>query len=62
VEKHGLDSPPYEIFTGCPECGGDYAVAPLCDVCGEEIVDTYYHIENGMKICKECCIKVSLRE
>lgn len=22
VEKHGLDTPPYEEYFGCPYCGG----------------------------------------
>ena len=60
IEKHGLDSPPYEKIIGCPKCGGNFVVAPLCDVCGEEIVDDYYSIENGMNICNECCSKTSL--
>ena len=25
-ERHGLDSPPYEDFSGCPYCGGAYPV------------------------------------
>ena len=29
VEKHGLDSPPYETVYGCPCCGGGY-VKPVC--------------------------------
>lgn len=23
-ERHGLDTPPYEKFNGCPYCGGAY--------------------------------------
>lgn len=24
MDKHGLDSPPYETWRGCPYCGGTY--------------------------------------
>lgn len=24
TETHGLDTPPYETYTGCPVCGGAY--------------------------------------
>ena len=24
VERHGLDGPPYEHFSGCPYCGGAF--------------------------------------
>lgn len=26
-ERHGLDSPPYEDFSGCPYCGGAYVLS-----------------------------------
>lgn len=29
-EKHGLDTPPYEEMSGCPECKGDYEQAKQC--------------------------------
>lgn len=29
VEKHGLDSPPYEEFDCCPFCGGDVYITQL---------------------------------
>lgn len=24
IERHGLDTPPYEEFFGCPVCGGSF--------------------------------------
>ena len=40
-ERHGLDSPPYEDFSGCPYCGGAYARTILCDACGDVIASIY---------------------
>ena len=34
-ELHGLDSPPYEKFSGCPVCKGDYEEVHQCKKCGE---------------------------
>ena len=34
-ERHGLDSPPYEKFSGCPVCRGDYEEVYQCKKCGE---------------------------
>ena len=33
-ERHGLDSPPYEKFSGCPVCNGDYEEVHQCKECG----------------------------
>ena len=44
-ERHGLDSPPYEDFSGCPYCGGAYTRTILCDACGEPIVGDYVKIQ-----------------
>ena len=33
-ETHGLDSPPYEKFSGCPVCKGDYEEVHQCKECG----------------------------
>ena len=33
-ETHGLDSPPYEKFSGCPICHGDYEEVRQCKKCG----------------------------
>ena len=34
-ETHGLDSPPYEKFSGRPVCKGDYEEVYKCDSCGD---------------------------
>ena len=34
-ETHGLDSPPYEKFSGCPVCRGDYEEVHQCKECGD---------------------------
>ena len=34
-EHHGLDSPPYEKFSGCPVCRGDYEEVHQCKKCGD---------------------------
>ena len=34
-ETHGLDSPPYERWSGCPICKGDYEEVHQCKKCGD---------------------------
>ena len=34
-ETHGLDSPPYEKWSGCPLCKGDYEEVHQCKGCGD---------------------------
>ena len=34
-ETHGFDSPPYEKFSGCPVCKGDYEEVHQCKECGD---------------------------
>ena len=34
-ETHGLDSTPYEKFSGCPVCKGDYEEVRQCKECGD---------------------------
>lgn len=34
-ETHGLDTPPYEKFSGCPLCRGDYEDVHQCKECGD---------------------------
>ena len=33
-ETHGLDSQPYEKWSGCPVCGGDFEEVHQCKECG----------------------------
>lgn len=62
VEKHGLDSPPYEIFAVCPQCGGSFTETKRCDFCNEYIVGSYVEIENGHCYCGECYTLKDIRE
>lgn len=54
TETHGLDTPPYEEWHGCPECSGAYVETFECDMCSEFISGEYITVINGMKICAEC--------
>ena len=58
TEKHGLSTPPYEHFAGCPSCGGAFTATYKCDDCGEWIFGEYAEIADGSRYCEECyCIK-----
>ena len=54
IETHGLDSPPYEEWDGCPSCGGAYAETYKCDGCNDWICGTYAETKNGNKYCENC--------
>ena len=49
-ERHGLGTPPYEKFSGCPICHREYEEAQYCKICGEP----YTHDELMNGICDEC--------
>ena len=34
-ERHGLDTPPYEMWSGCPLCRGGYEEVHQCKECGD---------------------------
>lgn len=53
-ETHGLDSPPYETWFGCPYCGGEYVETIQCDECGNWITGKYVEIDGGTVICDDC--------
>lgn len=53
-EKHGLDYGPYEYWSGCPSCKGDYVEAHQCDNCGEWITSKYVKLDNGERFCENC--------
>ena len=53
-EKHGLDSGPYERWSGCPYCHGSYTEAYKCSCCDEWIDGAYIKLENGERICENC--------
>ena len=54
TETHGLDSPPYETWSGCPECGGTYVETARCDDCGEWITGEFVELNGGQRICEQC--------
>ena len=49
-ERHGLDTPPYEKWDGCPLCRGSYEQVYQCKECGEW--HTEYEVFNGW--CEKC--------
>ena len=52
-ERHGLDTPPYEQWSGCPICKGGYEEVHQCKKCGD------WHVENDIYYgwCVECLKK-----
>lgn len=56
IETHGLDTPPYETWSGCPECSGAYVKTFKCDECGEWITGEYIELASGTKICDTCYV------
>ena len=62
TETHGLDSPPYETYWGCPKCGGAYVDARECDRCGQYILDDYIQFDDGTVICDKCYEAKNARE
>lgn len=49
-EPHGLDSPPYEKWDGCPVCRGDYEEVKPCSQCGD------WHTDDELYCgwCEDC--------
>ena len=49
-ERHGLDSPPYEKWSGCPVCKGGYEEVYQCEECGD------WHTEDELYDgwCEKC--------
>ena len=52
-ERHGLDTPPYEKWDGCPLCRGSYEQVYQCKECGEWHEEGY--IFEG--VCESCLIE-----
>lgn len=59
-ETHGLSSPPYERWSGCPYCKGDYVEAHRCDCCEDWITGTYITTDDDKRYCSHCYTKVEL--
>ena len=62
TEKHGLDSPPYEVTRGCPNCSGVYVDAVNCDCCREIITGEYVKTEDGNLYCENCCAIMDIED
>jgi hypothetical protein len=60
TDTHGMDTPPYEHFTGCPKCSGAYTQARECDCCHKWIRGEYVAISNGDRFCEDCFTKCNL--
>ncbi len=54
-ETHGLDTPPYEEYSVCPRCKGDYQEVEPCKICGG------YDVKIGEEYCDECMIDIRRR-
>ena len=48
VETHGLDTPPYEEWSGCPICKGGYKEIKPCKICGS------YDHDYDEEYCNAC--------
>ena len=54
-ERHGLESPPFEVWHGCPYCSSYlYVEAIECDICHKYITDEYITTVNGDIYCENC--------
>ena len=54
TETHGLSSPPYEAWMGCPCCGGAYVETMRCDQCGNWVTGEYIKLKDGTVVCDQC--------
>ncbi len=54
-ERHGLNTPPYEKFSGCPACGGAYAPTIICHGCKKAITGDYAKIIPSGECYCDCC-------
>lgn len=62
TETHGLDSPPYEHWEGCPNCAGAYVEAKECSKCNEYITTDYIELKDGDCVCEDCYANKSFGE
>lgn len=56
VERHGLDTPPYEMLDVCPACYGVCILSALyCDGCGSVITGRFIQLDDsGDRYCEDC--------
>lgn len=63
VERHGFDRPPYEEFTACPFCGGDYTKAVYCDNCKQPITGDFITVKDlGVSYCSDCITVLTIED
>lgn len=62
VEKHGFDYPPYEEWSGCPNCRGDYVETHICDGCSDYINGPYIKTVDGTRYCENCYTAMELED
>ena len=55
-ERHGLDTPPYEKWSGCPICRDGYEEVNQCKKCGS------WHTEDELTngLCDECLNDIAM--
>ena len=55
IDRHGLDTPPYEEYDACPAClRWTFAEAFPCELCGEIITGDYISLRSGERYCDAC--------
>lgn len=54
IETHNMDTPPYEMRRGCPNCSGSYVKATLCSQCGELVTGYYAVLKDRSVLCDNC--------
>lgn len=62
VETHGLDTPPYEEWMGCPNCAGAFVKTHKCDCCNEWITGEYVKTDDYQRFCENCFCHYELGE
>lgn len=54
--KHGLDTPPYEIELVSPCCRDDFVETFQCDECQEVVTSDYIETIDGKRLCENCYV------
>ena len=60
TDSHGLDNPPYEMYSACPYCGGSYVHAHVCYCCDKWIIGPYIMLGSGERVCENCYVTYDL--
>ena len=62
TETHGMATPPYERYAGCPLCGGAFVTTYKCECCNYWITGPYVKLDSGERICENCYTTYELGE